>query len=175
MNLSVLIAAALTLAAVKERYAAHDGIEADIVQTKESPYLVKPLVSKVHLSVKGATVRWEVQEPVASTVIFDERGARIAGEAGSLPDGPKTTALLSFLKALAAVDFPALERDFVLTVVGERLIATPRPESQLGMIKELALEFDAALNIRHLTVTADNEITKLAFTKLELAPRKTKP
>ena len=164
----------LTLDRLKSAYSGQKGLDADIIQTKTSRYLAKPLKSRVHLTVNDETIRWEVKAPVVSTVVFDPRGAHFFDDKGhedvgaKLPEGPKTEALVGFLKALITVDFPKLERDFDLQVSGQDLIATPRAGGTSIPIKELRLVFDASLKLTSLTVAADSETTAIEFTRLEL-------
>lgn len=157
------LALALTLPMVREHYAGTKGLDAEIVQTKESPFLLKPLVSKIHLVVRPGEIRWEVKEPVAATFVFDESGK------SPFPDTDKTKALVAFIKALVTVDFAALERDFVLEAKGATLQATPRPGSPLaGMIKGMELGFGDDLGLRTLDIAAANESTHLVFKSLSL-------
>jgi hypothetical protein len=161
-----LFALALSLADVKTHYAGTKGLEADIEQTKTSPYLTKPLLSKIHLAVKPGEIRWEVKEPVASTFVFDESGK------SPFPENDKTKALIGFIKSLVTVDFPAIEREFTLEASGQKLIATPRAGSPLaGMIKRMELGFAPDLTLSTLDIDAANEATHLVFRSLTLVKK----
>ena len=160
------LALALTLPLVKAHYAGTSGLDAAIEQTKVSPFLMKPLVSKIHLTVKPGEIRWEVREPVAATFVFDESGK------SPFPDNDKTRALIAFIKALVTVDFVAIEREFTLEMKGASLVAMPRSSSPLaGMIKSMALGFADDLTLKTLDIVAANETTHLAFKTLTLVKR----
>lgn len=154
----------LALADIKAHYAGSKGLDAEIVQTKTSTYLVKPLVSKIHLAAHPGEVVWEVKEPVAAKFVFDE-----SGKQSPFPDNAKTQALISFIRALVTVDFDKLERDFTLETKGSTLVATPRAASPLsGMIKGMELVFADDLRLKTMTITAENETTRLEFKSLTL-------
>lgn len=160
---SALCALVLTLPLVKAHYAGTKGLDAEIEQTKVSPFLVKPLVSKIHLTAKPGQIRWEVREPVAASFVFDDSGK------SPFPENDKTKALVSFIKALVTVDFALIEKDFDLVPDGAALIATPRQASALaGMIKSLTLRFDDNLSLKSLHIDAANETTDLIFKSLTL-------
>lgn len=157
---------------LRERHAGARSLSADVVQTKEGRYWARPMVSHVRLRWTPELVEWETLDPVHSTVIIEGDRARVAGGAGGRALGPvagdpRFTALVRFLRALAAFDLPALERDFSLTWLPRQVAATPRPGSSLDMLRSVVLTFDERGEIRLIEIATPSETTRLEFTRVE--------
>jgi hypothetical protein len=158
--------------AVRARHAGTRSLTADVVQVKEGRYWARPMTSHVHLRWTPARVEWETVDPVPSTVIIE--GDRIqvrtssgTRDLGALAADPRMAALVRFLRALAASDVAALERDFALAWGEREVVATPRPGSSLSLLKEVRLTFDADAEIRRIEIASPAETTRLDFERVE--------
>jgi hypothetical protein len=158
--------------AVRARHAGTRSLTADVVQVKEGKYWARPLTSHVKLRWTPARVEWETLDPVPSMVVIEGdriqvRTASGSRELGALASDPRMAALVRFLRALAASDVPALERDFALAWGDREVVATPRPGSSLSMLREVRLAFDADAEIRRIEIASPAETTRLQFERVE--------
>jgi hypothetical protein len=163
---------ALTPEAIRARHAGATALRADVVQTKEGRYWARPLTSHVRLRWTPARVEWETLDPVPSTVVIEGDRIRVTTasgtrELGALAADPRMAALVRFLRALAAFDQPALERDFQLAWGAREVVATPRPGSALAMLREVRLRFDDDAEIRRIEIASPGETTRLEFERVE--------
>jgi hypothetical protein len=178
--LSLLLAAEppgpLTGEALRAHYAGVRSLTADVVQVKEGKYWAKPLQSHIHLRYAPGQVVWETLTPVRSTVVVGDGGLTVTGpdgrprDTGPVANDPRFTAVVRFIRALFAVDLPAIERDFELSYGAGRLTARPRPGSDVQLFREIRLEFDGALELRTVELETATERTHLTFTRVERVP-----
>jgi hypothetical protein len=123
------------LAAIRARLEARPNVRAEFVQTRRSPDLERPLVTRGRMVVWGeGGVLWETVQPVrstvalrpASTVVVDEGGARAVRD---VRDDALAARIGRVLRAVVHGDGEALERWFRVAprVEGGRwsLVLTP--------------------------------------------------
>lgn len=150
--------------ALMTAYARVKSLRAEIEQTRTSPYLYKPLVSRVQLECAGGRIVWRVLEPFRGEVVFDQSGVASAGGA-ALPPGAaeKMAPLLRLLRAIFWVDLAAMEKDFHVRIAGDTLEATPRVEAGFGSLRKLLFRFGPDLAPVQITVDAGPDVTELKF------------
>lgn len=163
---------AITAEALRAHYAGITAFTAEVEQEKTARFLARPLKSEVLLSMKAGRIDWRTLRPVASAIAIDADGVHMEG--GAAPGAseamamagrdPRAVAFIGFLRALFALDFPAIEKDFALTFEGRRMEALPRPSSSLGaMIRAIEITFAESLAIERVVVETPDETTTLRF------------
>lgn len=184
-------------AALVKKYGKVGHMSARVEQTKTSPYLFKPMKSKVNLNYTPEEIIWEYTEPFKKVIrIRPDTLVTEAGGAGGatkteattpgakparqgehvlpLGEGTKIHALMSFLRALFGLDFSVLKKDFDLTFTGHQLRAVVKKQSQLTFIESLSLVFDENLVPQTLEVISTGEKLNLRFVDFIAEPLATK-
>ncbi len=166
----------LTKEALKAAYSGGRAITAEIEQSKSSPYLFKPLVSRVHLQMHDATVVWRVLEPVRGELVL-ENGRVSSDGAIALPPGSteRMAPLLRLLRAVFSVDFDVLAVDFDLTFSANEVEARARPTTQAPLIERLVIRFHPDLTPALVVVDAKDEHAELKFLSFASMPAPTVP
>lgn len=165
--------AQVTAEALRARFADVRSLAADVVQVKRGKYWARPLESRIRLSYTPGRVVWETLSPVRSTVVIADGALAVTGpdgrpgEAGIVAGDPRFAAVVRFIRALLAVDLPALERDFVLVYGPGQLAATPRPGADLQLFQAIRLKFDDTLDLTALELDTVTERTTLSFSHVE--------
>lgn len=163
---------ALSVEALKAHYAKITAFTAEASQEKKAPFLARPLKSEVVMSMKAGRIEWKTVKPVASAIAIDADGIHLesggssgAGEAlKNAGKDPRAAAFIGFLRALFALDFPAIEKDFVLTFSADEMSAAPRETSSLGaMIRGIRIQFGPDLALQRVVVETKDETTTLVF------------
>ncbi|MBQ4335102.1 MAG: outer membrane lipoprotein carrier protein LolA [Myxococcaceae bacterium] len=163
---------AISAEALRARYASLTAFRATVEQEKTARFLARPLKSEVEIEMKDGRIDWRTTRPVKSSIAIDQNGIHM--ESGAAPGmgeamaqasrDPRAVAFIGFLRALFALDFAAIERDFELTFEGRAMRATPRADSSLGeMIQSIAIDFAADLAIERVEVRTRDETTTLRF------------
>lgn len=165
------IAAPLTLERLQKVYGNIQSFEAEVVQTKTSPLLLRPIVTKVDIQQKGKILEWRAQGQSPLRVDFSQENAPQLLSEGSLPlqlPEPARHKLLRTLEAirdLLSMD-KRLEKNFQIKVSDRTLLL--KPLRQDVFFQDIRIEFDAADQIEKLTFfTADDE-TQLVFVRLRI-------
>ncbi|WP_242392181.1 LolA family protein [Anaeromyxobacter oryzisoli] len=159
--------------ALRAHYAGVRSLRADVVQVKEGKYWARPLESRIRLQYVPGRVVWETLTPVRSTVVVSDAGMTVTGpdgrprDMGPVTNDPRFAAIIRFIRALFAVDLPGIERDFELCYAPGRLVAKPRPGSDVQLFREVRLEFDDALELRNVELDSATERTRLTFSRIE--------
>lgn len=167
--------APLTPEALRDHYAGVRSLTADVVQVKQGKYWARPLESRIRLQYTPGRVVWETLAPIPSTVVVGDAGMTVTGsdgrprDAGPVSSDPRFAAVMRFIRALFAVDLPAIERDFALSYAPGLLVATPRPGSNVQLFREIRLQFDAALELTTVDLETATERTHLSFSRVERA------
>jgi len=158
----------LTRASLQAAYAHVGRLSAEIEQKKSSPYLFKPLVSKIHMEYANGRILWRVLEPVRGEIVFDN-GTISTAPAGVLPPDAleRMMPLMRLFRAIFSVDLPAIEKDFDLRFSDRSLEAQSRAGSDVHLVKRLVFHFDAGLLPERMTVEVGDEITELRFLHFE--------
>jgi hypothetical protein len=165
--------APLTPEALRTHYAGVQSLTADVVQVKEGKYWARPLESRIRLQYAPSRVVWETLAPIRSTVVVSDAGIAMTGsdgrprDAGPVSSDPRFAAVVRFIRALFAVDLPAIERDFALSYAPGRLVAKPRPGSDVQLFREVRLDFDEALELKTVDLETATEQTHLTFSHVE--------
>ena len=162
----------ITPESIRARHSGAKSLTAEIVQTKEGKYWARPFTTRVRLRWTPGRVEWVTLDPVPSTVVIEGDRIRVVGDGrdrdlGAVANDPRFAALLRLLRALAAFDIPALEEDFSLTWGGRDITATPRPRSNLAMIRQVKLSFDDEGEIRLIEMSTPTETTRVEFQRVE--------
>lgn len=157
---------------LRARHLGAKSLTADIVQTKEGKYWARPFTTHVRLRWTPGRVEWETLDPVRSTVVIEGDRIRVVGDGrdrdlGAVASDPRFAALIRFLRALAAFDLPALEEEFSLTWGARDITATPRPKSNLAMIRQVKLSFDGEGEIHLIEMSTATETTRIEFQRVE--------
>lgn len=154
--------------ALRARWAGLTSLTAEVTQVKEGRYWARPLESRIRLRYSAARIEWETVDPVASLVTIE--GERITVAAAGAPPraldaakDPRFAGLLRFLRALLALDLPAVERDFVLAYGPGEIVATPREGSALRLFTSIRMRFDREGELAGLDLETASERTRLAF------------
>lgn len=164
--------AIISAEALRARYASLTAFRATVEQEKTARFLARPLKSEVEIEMKDGRIDWRSTRPVKSAIAIDQNGIHM--ESGAAPGmgeamaaasrDPRAVAFIGFLRALFALDFAAIERDFELSFEGRAMRATPRADSRLGeMIQSIAIDFAADLAIERVEVRTRDETTTLRF------------
>jgi hypothetical protein len=167
------VAEPVTPAALRARYGGLARLTADVVQVKEGKYWARPFESRVKLRYTPARVEWETVAPVKALAVIEGSALWLAGPDGKRRDlgpaagDPRLAALLGFVRALLAVDLPAIERDFVVAYGPGTLQATPRPGSTLALFRSVKLRFAEDLTIATVELETAEERTLLRFERVE--------
>jgi hypothetical protein len=161
----------LTRESLKAAYANVHMLSAEIEQTKSSPYLYKPLVSRIHLEYADGRVLWRILEPVRGEVIFDNGRISTDGTVTLPPEAAERMApLMRLLQAVFSVDLAVIEKDFDLVISENSLEARPRPGSEVSFVKRLVFRFQPDLSPAQVTVETGDETTELKFLHFEISP-----
>lgn len=158
-------------------YASVAKMTAEVEQIKEGRYLARPLKSQSRLVYTPASIEWITLSPVASKVIIDGQGLKVVmpdGAAAPQPgaaNNPKIGALIGFLRAMIALDFAKLEKDFALVFTNNKVIATVLPSSPLSFMKKLTVEFDNALKVSTLLIESERDKSLLTFREVVIEKR----
>ncbi|MDR0965967.1 MAG: hypothetical protein LBM75_05635 [Myxococcales bacterium] len=164
--------ATLTADALRAHYAKITAFTASVDQEKTARFLARPLKSEIALSMKDGRIDWRTLKPVASAIAIDANGIHLEGNGSSgaaealaaASKDPRATAFIGFLRALFALDFDAIEKDFALTFEGRTMRALPKEGSNLSsLIHAIAIDFRADLAIERVVVKTPDETTTLHF------------
>lgn len=162
----------LTRESLQAAYAHVATSTAEIEQTKSSPYLFKPLVSRIHMEYGNGRVLWRVIEPVRGELVFDN--GRISGDsAATLPPGAaeRMAPLMRLFRAVCSFDFAALKQDFDLVFSANVLEARAHTGSELSFVKRLVFRFNPDLSPASVAVETADETTELKFLHFETSPK----
>ena len=161
----------LTRGSLQATYANVRMLSAEIEQTKSSPYLFKPLVSKIYMEYANGRILWRVFEPARGEIVFDN--GKISTDAtGVLPPEAleKMMPLMRLFRAIFSVDLTAIEADFDLRFAESSLEATSRPGSDFSLVKQLVFHFGPTLFPDRIVVEVAGETTELKFLRFEVTP-----
>lgn len=166
------VQADLTAERLRAHYAQIAAFTASVEQEKTARFLARPLKSEVELSMKDGRIDWKTTRPVASAIAIDANGIHMESAAAPgagaamarVSRDPRALAFIGFLRALFALDFAAIEKDFALTFEGRAMRARPREGSGLGaMIQGIDIAFAQDLAIEQVVVETPDEKTTLRF------------
>ncbi len=161
---------------LRARYADLRALDADLVQVKTGKYWARPLESHIKLLYTPTRVVWETLQPLHSKVVIEGSTLTVIGpdgqprDLGAAAGDPRVAALLRFIRALLALDLPAIERDFTLSYGPNDIEALPRPGSDLKLFAAVRLHFDDDLELVSLELQSDTELTRLRFERVERDP-----
>lgn len=168
-----LSAAELSRQALEAKYRGIKSFSAEATQTKTSPYLLKPLESKVKLSFKNERLSWQVEGQEPLEVQFEAGRmprlmASAKGPALELPPAAESKLLetLSAVRDLILMD-PRLDERFLLTVKKREL----RIQAKTGesvFFKEIVLAFDSELSLHSMLFRAADDETRLSFSRVSV-------
>ncbi len=172
---AVAPAGAMTIEQVFTKYRGIAGFKADLVQTKTSPLLLRPLTTKVALTLKDGTITWapagqkpfEMAVPAAAGQAGKGAPATAGGALGGGASG-KLERTLATMQDLITLS-PRLHDDFSLTVNGGDLVATPRPGRETGVFQRIVLTFapaEADLPLRKMRFETADDVTELVVASL---------
>lgn len=167
-------AGGLTRESLTAAYANVRMLTAEIEQTKSSPYLYKPLVSRIHLEYTDRHVLWRILEPVRGEVVFDNGKVSTDGTVTLPPEAAERMApLMRLLQAVFSVDLAVIEKDFDLVISENSLEARSRPGSEVSVVKRLVFRFRPDLSPAQVTVETGDETTELKFLRFDISPART--
>lgn len=168
------VAREVTPGALRAAYAEVQQVTAEIEQTKSSPFLFRPLVSRIHMEYGNGRVLWRVTEPVRGELVFDN--GRVSGDsAAPLSSGAAEilAPLTRLFRAVFSFDFAALGQDFDLVFSANVLEARTRAGSELAFVKRLVFRFNPDLSPASVAVETGDETTELKFLRFETSPKAT--
>ena len=163
----------LTLALLREKYASLKEFHAGVEQTKTSPYLLRPLKSKVKIDFAADRLTWTAAGEKPLQVYFPSRGSPVLESQGGLPTAlPEPTRLklmhtLEAVRDLVTMD-PKLEERFTLKIEGQDLQVMPRAEGAPVFFRSIILSFDTQQELKSMRLVSDEDETQLTFESLVL-------
>ena len=166
----------LTARALQERFSKIATFSAEVEQTKQARFLARPLKSQVRIEFDRERINWKTLSPIASTIVVDRQGMHVqsaAAPGGANPmaaagQDPRAVAFVRFIRAVFALDFAELEKDFALSFEGSTMKATPKDGSSLGgMIQSIEMGFSRELKLETVDVRTPDETTHLVFKTFE--------
>jgi len=164
----------LTRESLRAAYANVQMLSAEIEQTKSSPYLYKPLVSRIHLEFAAGRVLWRILEPVHGELVFDNGKISTDGTVTLPPEAAERMApVLRFFQAVFSVDLAVIEKDFDLVFSESSLEARSRPGNEGAFVKRLVFRFQPDLSPAQVTVETGDETTELKFLHFAISPART--
>jgi len=174
--------AGLTREALNRQYRGLKGFTGSAVQTRSSPYLLKPLRSEVQIAYENEILSWQVQGQDKFEVKFPAKGQPelVSGDgvkggsdthnsvASNMPAAARRK-LLETLKALRSLMLldPKLDDDFLVTVKGQELWIIPRPNQSNIFFEEIVLLFDPAMQLQSMRLKTQDDVTQLTFLQLK--------
>ena len=164
---SPLNAAGVDETALKKRYDALISFQADILQTKTAPYLIRPLISKVRLDVSRERILWQILEPKPLTVkiagdtltFLDETGKPHVGM--HTVDPQKKEFFVKVLGALFTGDITKLKTIFTVDTSGDRMTLTARDADNL--LRKVTFWFTPELTPRRMELVLGQETLLFEF------------
>ena len=153
-----------------ERYAKARSWHAEIVQIKEAPYLLRPLVSQVTLTVAGAKVRWQVTKPEPFTVEIDGDAISFKEASGKKVDlpvsgtgdhGAASGEFVRVIRALIQGNQTELKKDFKIEYDLPKVILVA--DDSKNPLKRITLTFSPDLIPKQIDMVLGDETIKLTF------------
>jgi hypothetical protein len=164
--------AGLTREGLNAHYRGFRGFSGTAMQSRSSPYLLKPLRSEVHIAYQNEKLSWQAQGQEKLEVSFPDTGPpQFAGGStvtAGMPDAVrvKLLATLKAMRRLMLID-PKLDEDFVVIVKGQQLLITPRSKQSDIFFQEIVLVFDQSLQLQSMQLKAQDDVTELTFSQLK--------
>ena len=126
---------------------------AAVVQTKSSPYFLKPLISHIDLTYTPKEIRWHMKDPVDSLAILTEDSLTLIQDKTTqylkASSDPKVGAIVKMIHAIIKLDLPQIEKDFELTFTTDSVKAHARskPQSAAGsLVTSLEIVFKTTVD-----------------------------
>ncbi|MCX6128259.1 MAG: hypothetical protein NTX25_04245 [Proteobacteria bacterium] len=174
----VLLKAETSIAGItQEQIFAHykniQSLDAEILQSKQSPLLLKPLTSHVKLRYKDGLLSWEPEAQAAIQLRFavNKEPEWVKG-----PDLPglndpiikkRMLATLEAVRDLLLIS-PRLSARFDLDLHGDILSLSPKVGVDSGFLQKIELKFAANLTLLSMRLMSIDDDTSLIFERLNL-------
>ena len=128
----------LTLKKITDHYSNLRSFEAKITQIKNANYLIRPLESKILLTVTNNEILWNVTNPVKISIIIKDDNIMISDHSrkgtddipGSSQFLSKQKRFISILKAIMTVDIEYLEKIFDIELLDLALIMKAKDKKE---------------------------------------------
>ncbi|MFZ4574774.1 MAG: LolA family protein [Phycisphaerales bacterium] len=171
------------LAAVDEAMGKIQDVRAEYKQTRRTPLLKKPLVSRGTLVTKGQSARWETKSPRASTMLVGPESVELLFPDDKLieiyPAGDKGRDLagaplprLGLLKSRFEIE-PGSLKDLGASETNPKLLAVrliPKSEELKAHVKSVEVLIDESVPAatKLILIDADGERTEVDFSGVKL-------
>ena len=155
------------------RYKNLQGLHAEIKQSKQSPLLLRPIITLVTLNYRNGLLSWEPKGQAAIQLRF------VAGKEPEWVKGPaipgindpvikkRMIATLEAVRDLLLIS-PRLSERFDLDLKANLLSLSPKAGMDSGFLQKIELNFAADLSLLSMRLISSDDETTLNFERLDL-------